>query len=100
MNTPLSKYKVGFIGLRITKLGSSSKLLKKQGWMKLNHPAHNRNSFDYIKWVISKDKFNSFDWQPFIKNNLEAIAVWCTDAQWGKDGGITDKQWKNRIQIN
>jgi hypothetical protein len=98
-----SKYKIGWIGLRVSRLGQSANRLHRDGWVKTGHAAlNNRNGFDWIRPVRTREQFQETDWMDFAAHGLEAIAVWFSDAQWGMIAGITDNQWRDRriIEFN
>lgn len=95
-----SKYQMGWIGIRASKVGRSSKLLKKQGWMKLGHAdLNNRNGFNWVRPVQEEKDFINKNWSELANVGLEGIAIWFTDAQWGADAAVTDVQWQKRAII-
>ncbi|MGD1088714.1 MAG: hypothetical protein ABR955_08310 [Verrucomicrobiota bacterium] len=95
-----SKYQIGWIGIRSSKIGRSARLLKNQGWMKIGHAEiNNRNGFNWIRPVQTVADFNSKDWRQLADAGLVGLAIWFCDAQWGKNAAITDVQWQNRALI-
>ena len=96
----LSRYAVGWIGLRVERLGSASHALISSGWIKQHHAdLYNRNAFDWVRPVQTREQFEATDWRPLSNLGLSGMAFWITDAQWGKNAGITDAQWMNRAII-
>ena len=96
----VSKYTMGLIGLRVQVSGRATELLRKDGWVRM-HPAeiNNRNGFNWVRWLRTKEEFQAMDWKRYQALGLEAVAVWITDAQWAADAAITDTQWRNRKAI-
>jgi len=93
----VSKYKLGWIGLRVAKHGKAASALKRAGWIRIGHTElNNRNGWDWILPTVSGDRFDTQDWRPLATKGLEAIAIWFTDAQWGANTGITEYQWRDR----
>ena len=101
MNTTVSKYKLGWIGIRVRKIGRASSALKKLGYFTRSCHAdiNNRNGFDFIRPCVTGNQFDAYDWTMLAEAGLEGIAFWITDAQLGAVDGITDKQWLNRRVI-
>lgn len=98
--TKISKFEMGWIGIRISVHGKSSKLLKSYGWIKLGHAElNNRNGFDWVRPGITKEQFDQQDWTKLADTGLEAIAIWFCDAQWKNGSSLTNTQWKNRAII-
>jgi hypothetical protein len=96
----LSKYTTGWMGLRASKAGRSSKLLKRTGWIKLGHAdLNNRNGFDWVRPGRTHEQFLAADWRELAAAGLVGIAVWFSDAQWGLNAGVTDAQWCRRAII-
>ena len=97
----MSAYKLGWIGIRVIRVGKAAKILKNDGWMKMSSGAevNNRNAFNWMKPVVSREKFETMDWTKLANAGLEALAVWITDAQWGESAAITDHQWADRRVI-
>jgi hypothetical protein len=96
-----SKYKLGWICLRATRIGSAARLLKRAGWWKMGHAEmNNRNGFDWVIPCRTESEFNSMDWVPFASRGLMAVAMWITDAQWKDSLAVTDTQWENRKFID
>jgi len=88
------------IGIRVQTAGRATPLLRKDGWVRTYHAAlNNRNGFDWIRWLRTKEEFQAMDWKRYQALGLEAVAVWITDAQWAADAAITDTQWRNRKAI-
>lgn len=95
-----SKYQIGWIGIRASKTGRASKILKKEGWIRLDHASlNNRNGFDWIRAAQTFEAFNTTKWNDLAEAGLCGFAVWFCDAQWGQNSGITDFQWQNRKNI-
>lgn len=91
---------MGWIGIRCEKIGKASKILKREGWIKLI-PAqvNNRMAFNWVRPVRTNDQFNATDWLSLANAGLIGIAIWICDAQWKVGGDITDRQWQNRAII-
>lgn len=92
-----SKYKMGWIGIRASKLGQAGRLLKNQGWIKIT--SDNRNALNWARPVRTNEQFMATDWSQIANAGLEGTAFWLSDAQWGANAGITDKQWQQRAII-
>lgn len=91
-----SKYQLGWIGLRVTRHGRAAATLKRSGWMRSHHAdRNNRNAFDWVKPTITHDQFDHTNWNDLASRGLEAVAFWLTDAQWGRNAGLTDRQWQD-----
>ncbi len=86
----LSKYKLGWIGLRCERANGVK--LKKIGFIDIGR-VNNKNGFDYIKPVVNKNDFA----EKCRGLPVNGTAIWFSDAQWGKNRSITDKQWQSRI---
>jgi len=101
MKNSISKYQIGWIGIRASKAGRAANLLKKDGWMKTQGHAslNNRDGFDWIRPLKTQDQFEATDWTRYSFKGLEGIAVWFTDAQWETQTGLTAAQWNNRSII-
>jgi hypothetical protein len=88
-----SPYRLGWIGIRHEKSGRASRLLRAQGWLRLGHAdLNNRNAFDWVRPTRTREEFRETDWRQIANLGLVGIAVWISDAQWGRDTGITDMQ--------
>lgn len=96
----VSKYKLGWIGLRVERIGNATGWLKRNGWMK-SYPAqlNNRNAFNWVRPCRTHQEFKEMSWHPLAKNGLAGLAFWITDAQWENNSGLTDKQWQERVTI-
>lgn len=92
---------MGWVGLRVSKLGKSSKILKRQGWFTTGGAAelNNRNGFNWIRPGKTNAQFNEIDWRELANAGLVAVAIWFCDAQWKFNAGITDAQWQNRAIV-
>lgn len=96
----VSKYKLGWIGIRASRLGRSGRLLKKLGFWKENHAQlNNRNGFNWVRPCKSAHDFKAIDWKALAAAGLDGVAMWITDAQWGSNAAVTDRQWQARIPI-
>lgn len=93
-----SKYKVGWVGLRVSRTGRAGRALRQTGWMRCDS-AENRNGFDWLLPCKTRDQFHAMQWNTLAASGLDGIAVWFSDAQWGKSAGITDTQWQDRHSI-
>lgn len=97
----VSAFKLGWVGIRVSKVGNASKILKRLGYFK-SGPAdlNNRNSFAWLRPGRTKAEFDAIDWRQLADAGLQGIAMWFTDAQWGHTAGITDVQWQDRRVID
>jgi hypothetical protein len=96
-----SKYQIGYIGIRVSKLGQAGKLLKSAMWAKHNPMGlNNRNSFKFTKSGITKDQFFSFDFSSLKKAGLDGVAFWVSEAQILRNSSITDHQWSLRRDLS
>lgn len=97
----ISAYHLGWIGIRVSKVGRASKILKREGWIKM-HPAdlNNRNGFSYVRPCRTEAEYLATDWSGFARAGMEAVAFWITDAQFGHTAAITDHQWKLRSIVD
>jgi len=95
-----SAYKLGWIGIRCERTGMAWPFLKRQGWMR-STPAqlNNRNAFNFIRPCRTHEEFLALDVKRLASLGMVGIAFWITDAQWGKNAPITDKQWEERRVI-
>ena len=98
----MSKYKIGWIGLRVVRIGRASKTLQALGWIYAGRHGeiNNRNGFNWLRPSQTESDFQTADWKRLASHGLQATAVWFSDAQWGKMSGITEKQWLNRVWID
>lgn len=95
-----SKYELGWIAVRASRVGKSTALLKRNGFMRLNHSdLNNRLGANFVKPFCTCEQFEQWDWRRASRLGLEGIAFWITDAQWGLGVGPTDKQWQGRAMI-
>lgn len=94
----MNKYEIGWIGLRVERLGRSAKLLRRMGFVKTT-PSVDRNGFNWLQITGTKDQFDAMFWTPLAKAGLKAVAVWYTDAQHDQNAAVTDLQWRARQRI-
>lgn len=82
-------------------MGKAGKVLKRNGWVKIDHAqVNNRNGFDYVLPGRKEEYLEDFIWRDELsKHGMRGIAVWITDAQWGRSEGITNRQWERRRVI-
>lgn len=93
----VSKYTMGWVGIRCEKVGKASRYLSSKGWFRQNHAQiNNRNGFDWVRPVCEKSFFDKLDTKKLSDLGLTGVAMWLSDAQWGKNSAITDKQWISR----
>ena len=97
MNNTVSALQLKWTGLRLNKIGKASKTLKKLGFWKCGvGDVNNRNGFTHIrpgnidKLLIVKE---------LKKFNVDGLLVQFTDLQWGRNVGLTDKQWQDRVDL-
>lgn len=97
-----SKYQMGILGLRVQKIGKAHPILKSLGFLELD-PAHvnNRNGFGFQAFIKDRQKVEEFRaMAPKLKSlGFEGLAFFITERQWELNGGMTDKQWQDRIII-
>ncbi|OQB31526.1 MAG: hypothetical protein BWY09_02919 [Candidatus Hydrogenedentes bacterium ADurb.Bin179] len=95
-----SAYQMGWIGIRASKIGKASNILKADGWIKLGHAdLNNRNAFSWVRPRRTKDQFTSMDWTKLANAGLVGVAAWFCDAQWKLNSALTDAQWQARAII-
>lgn len=95
-----NKYHVGWIGLRVQKLGRAASALKRQGWMRRARcDANNRNAFDWVRPLQDHAQFMATDWSTLANRGLEGVAMWVCDAQLSREDAVTDQQWSERAFI-
>lgn len=92
--------KLGWIGIRASKVGKASAMLKGAGWIKLC-PAdvNNRDACNWVRPVRTEAEYLTSDWTPLANAGLEGVAFWVSDLQWGKSAAATTAQWSRRSVI-
>ena len=94
-----SKYQIGHIGLRISRVGNAGRLLAALGWRQDHAQLNNRDAFGAVIPNKTREDFAAFDWSRLSTLGMEAVAVWISDAQWGANSGMTTAQWRARKEI-
>lgn len=93
-----SAYRLGWIGIRASRVGKAARLLKADHWIEIDAAGiNNRNGFNWVHGNRTKEQFKSVDWQKLAEAGLVGVAAWVCDAQWGLDAGLTDAQWRDRV---
>lgn len=96
----LSKYQIGWIGLRARTLGNARKKLIADGWISVPmDDLNNRNGFNFVIPLKTKDAYLKTCWSTLSDKGLNGIAMWISDAQWAKNKFVTYAQWKDRSII-
>lgn len=95
-----SKYKMGWIGIRVGRLGGAGRLLRDSGWLRLDHSSpNNRDGFDWVLPCQTRSGFLAMDWRTLAGAGLEGMAFWVSSAQREADTGMTAAQWGERALI-
>ena len=97
MNATVSKYKMGWIGIRVERSGKAARALKAAGFWKMQaSDVNNRNGFDWVKPGAMAGALDEMNFSAVSKLGLVGLAVWFCDAQWGQSSAVTDAQWQDR----
>ncbi len=96
----ISAYQLGWIGIRVAKAGRASKILKRDGWIKMDPASiNNHNAFGWMRPCRTEEEYLTTDWNYLAKAGLSGVAMWITKAQQGKNSSVTDHQWQRRSLI-
>lgn len=97
LNTMTAKW----IGIRAEIRGRGAKLLKHAGFLKQPHAsANNRNACDFIMPSGARGLSDFHElFGKLGRVGFRGIAVEWRDIQWKHNAGLTNHQWRNRVQI-
>lgn len=94
----VSRYKMGFIGMRLDKIGRARELMQKKGAMFFK-PSDEPNGFTVVFAVKFKENLTTAFVEKFHKQGARGVAFWISDAQWGNMEQMTREQFKNRVSF-
>ena len=90
----ITKYNYGWLGPRVTKLNGFGRLLRKNGWFKVDRANKNNPcGFDWMRYGRPESEINGAEIAYLSTCGLTGLVGWISDAQYERGVGMTRKQW-------